>query len=162
MVSKVPLSTPVLRKTPAHGISPVTPPRLSAVTQGFHPWTSGEWASVALMSTSRTANCYHFQDPMEAHKQLKMRTKTTSNTDDTDAVKKFSRDEKNMTVEELAGLVIDHMELCGMDSEFYFQIPMIHHIFAIFCRKILSSHQLLWCNISNLVQLPMMNTPRTT
>ena len=98
---KVPLLTPVLQKMPAHGIlprPPVIPPRLSAVTQGHHPWTGGEPASVALTCTSRTvprsANCYHPQATMEARKQLKKKMKITSNTDDTDTVKKFSRDEK--------------------------------------------------------------------
>ena len=168
MASKVPPSTPVLPKMPAHGVPPpppVVPPRLSAVTQGLHPCTSGEPASVALMSTSRTilrsANCYYFQDTMEARKQLKMKTKIRSNTDDTDTVKKFSRDEKNMTVEEITELAIDHMEFCGIDSDFYLPDHDDPSHLCYILRKILSSDQLLWCNTSDLVQLPMMTTQRT-
>ena len=43
--------------------------------------------------------------------------------DESDGTKQFIRDEKMMTVEELSELVIDHMEFCGMDSEFYLPDP---------------------------------------
>ena len=60
---------------------------------------------------------------MEAHKQLKTKTCIPTSTNDSKGTKHFTRDEKTMMVEELAELVIHHMEFCGMDSEFYLPDP---------------------------------------
>ena len=37
--------------------------------------------------------------------------------------KQFTHDEKEMTAEDLAEIVIDHMEFHGLDSEFYLPDP---------------------------------------
>ena len=78
------------------------------------------------MATTRTvprsAHCYHLQDPSEAHKQLKAKTMIPL-TNDAMTTKKFSHDEKEMIMEELAEVVINFLEFHGMDSEFYLPNP---------------------------------------
>ena len=64
-----------------------------------------------------------FHDPTEAHKQLKTKTTIQTTTLDSDTKKLFSRDEKATTIEELAELILDHVEFCRMDSEFYLPDP---------------------------------------
>ena len=60
------------------------------------------------------------QDPTEAHKGLKY--KTTILTSDTDS-RKFTRDEKELTIEQFAEMVSEHVEFHGMDAEFYLPDP---------------------------------------
>ena len=117
--------------TTTPGIMHVAPPppipRLGGTTNGYHPWTGGEPTNATFTATRRilprSAHCHHFHDPTEAHKQLKTKTTIQTTTSDTDTKKLFSRDEKAITVEELAKLVLDHVEFCRMDSEFYLPDP---------------------------------------
>ena len=109
-------------------IAPPPPiPRLGGTTNGYHPWTGGEPTNATFTATRRilprSAHCHHFHDPMEAHKQLKTKTTIQTTTSDLDTKKLFSRDEKAITIEELAELVLDHVEFCGMDLEFYLPDP---------------------------------------
>ena len=69
----------------------------------------------------RSPHCYHLQDPLEAPKQLK--TKTVLPINDLESTKKFSRDEKEMTVKELSEIIIDFLEFHRMDTEFYLLDP---------------------------------------
>ena len=113
--------------TTTPGIMRVAPPppipRLGGTTNGYHLWTGGEPTNAAIAATRRilprSAHCHRFHDPMEAHKQLKIKMTIQTTTLDSDTKKLFSRDEKAITVEELAELLLDHVEFCGMDSEFY-------------------------------------------
>ena len=117
--------------TTTPGIMRVAPPppipRLGGTTNGYHPWTGGEPTNAIFTATRRilptSAHCHHFHDPTEAHKQLKTKTTIQTTTSDSDTKKLFSRDEKAITVEELAELILDHAEFCGMDSEFYLPDP---------------------------------------
>ena len=92
-----------------------------ALTGGKHQGTGGK-PNPGFTATTRTvlrsARCYHQQDPSEAHKQLKTKT-TIPLTNDSMTTKKFSHDEKEMTVEELAAVVIHFLEFHGIYSEFY-------------------------------------------
>ena len=94
-------------------------PRLGGTTNGYHPWTGGEPTNATFTATGwilpRSAHCHHFHDPTEAHKQLKTKTTIQTTTSDSDTKKLFSRDEIAITIEELAELVLDHVEFCGMD-----------------------------------------------
>ena len=103
----------------------VTKPILGTVTGGKHPWT-GEKPNPGFMATTRTvlrsAHCNHLQDPSEAHKQLKTKTMIPL-TNNATTTKKFSCDEKEMMVEELAEVVINFLEFHGMDSKFYLPDP---------------------------------------
>ena len=74
-----------------------------------------------LQMVLRSLRCYHLQDPSEAHKQLK--TKTVISINDLESTKKFLRDKKEMTVEELLEIIIDFLEFCGMYTEFYLPDP---------------------------------------
>ena len=58
-------------------------------------------------------NCYRFQDPTEAHKQLK--SKTVIEQGDSE----MAKDEKEMTTKQLIELVRDHLQFNRMDSKFY-------------------------------------------
>ena len=49
-----------------------------------------------------------YKKPTKANKQLKIKTIIMTTYSDTEDSKKFSHDEKEMTVEELMELVIDH------------------------------------------------------
>ena len=69
----------------------------------------------------RSPHCYQIQDPSEAHKQLK--TKTIIPINNSESTKNFLRDEEEMTVEELSEIVIDFLEFCEMDTEFYLPDP---------------------------------------
>ena len=44
-------------------------------------------------------------------------------TGDSESIQKFSGDEKNLTVEEFAEHIVNHLEFHGMDSEFYLLDP---------------------------------------
>ena len=129
----IPPQTPMraVGTTTTPGIMHVAPsppiPRLGGTRNGYHPWTGGEPTNATFTATRRvlprSAHCHHFHDPTEAHKQLKTKTTIQTTTSDSDTKKLFSRDEKAITVEELAELVLDHDEFCGMDSEFYLPDP---------------------------------------
>ena len=102
-------------------------PRLGGTTNGYRPWTGGEPTNATFTATRRilprSAHCHHFHDPIEAHKLLKTKMTIQTTTSDLDTKKLFSRDEKGITVEELAELVLDNVEFCGMDSDFYLPGP---------------------------------------
>ena len=57
---------------------------------------------------------------MEAHKALK--AKMTIHQNKTD-IKKFTHDEKDLMIEQLADMVANHVEFQGMDAEFYLPDP---------------------------------------
>ena len=76
-----------------------------------------------LSNGKNSAHCYHLQDPSEAHKQLKAKTTIPLSNDSDSSTKKFSHDEKTMTVEEFAESDIDFMEFHRMASEFYLPDP---------------------------------------
>ena len=102
-------------------------PRLGGTTNDYDPWTGGEPTNATFTATRqslpRSAHCHHFHDPMEAHKQLKTKMTIQTRASDSDTKKLFSRDEKAITIEELAELVLDHVEFCSMDLEFYLPDP---------------------------------------
>ena len=93
---------------------------------GKHPWTGGEPTDVTYMATKhalpQSIHYYHLQEPTEAHKQLKTKNVIITFSDSEDP-KNFSQDEKDMTAEELAKFVINHMEFIGMDLEFWLPDP---------------------------------------
>ena len=62
-------------------------------------------------------------------------------TNDSMTTKKFSSDEKEMMVEELAEVVIDFVESHGMDSKFYLLIHRMHQNSVSFFMKMLSMVQ---------------------
>ena len=103
---------------------PPTPPQLGGLN-GIHLWTGGRPTDVTFTATTRTVPrspyCYQLQDPTEAHKALKQ--KTTFVDGNESEPRKFTRDEKSLTIEQLAEMVADHMEFHGMDSEFYLPDP---------------------------------------
>ena len=100
-----------------------TRPRLGGLT-GIHPWTGGRPTDTNFQATTRTVPrspyCYQLQDPTEAHKALKNKTTIINSDSDT---RKFTRDEKELTLEQFAELVSEHMEFHGMDAEFYLPDP---------------------------------------
>ena len=112
--------------TPPSTLMPsITKPILGAVTGGKHPWTGGKLDPGFMATTQtipRSAHCYHLQDPSEAHKQLKTKTMIPL-TNDSMTTKKFSHDEKEIMVEELAEVVVDFVEFHGMHSEIYLPDP---------------------------------------
>ena len=101
---------------------PPTKLNLGNMMGGKHHWTGGGPVNATYAGTKWTvlqsAHCCHLQEPTEAYNQLKMKAMIFTYSDTEDPMK-FSQDEKDMTVEELAELVINHMEFHGMDAEFW-------------------------------------------
>ena len=87
----------------------------------------------------RSPHCYHLQDPSAAHKQLK--TKTVIPINDSESTKKFSRDKKEMTVEELSEIIIDFLAIVKWTQNSTFQIHKIQQSFVSSCRKTWNTHQ---------------------
>ena len=116
------LGTPPAPPTPR---APRPPPRPNlGGLNGIHPWTGGRPTDITFTATTRTVPrspyCYQLQDPTEAHKALKQKTTIVDSESD---ARKFTRDEKSLTIEQFAEMVADHMEFHGMDSEFYLPDP---------------------------------------
>ena len=82
--------------------------------------------------------CY--QAPTDAHKQLKNKTMITL-TGNSESIQKISYDEKNLTVEEFAEHIINHLEFHGMASECYLSDPQDAINFVSLYEKMLSIHK---------------------
>ena len=116
------MSAPTTPGPPSQGPPLPTAPTLDGLTRR-HPWTGGKPLVDFLdmmRSVPRSSYCYQLQDPMEVHKALKAKMTIHQNEMD---VKKFTQDKKELTLEQLADMVADHVEFHGMDSKFYLPDP---------------------------------------
>ena len=108
---------------------------------GKYPWTGGRPLPTflgTLQMVRRSLHCYHLQDSLEAHKQLE--TMTVIPINGLESTTKFSRDKKEMTVEELLEIIIDVWEFHRMDIKFTFQIHKIQQSFVSSRGKTQNTH----------------------
>ena len=74
---------------------------------------------------------------MEVHKALKVKMQIYQNEMNS---KKFTHDEKELTLEQQAEMVTDHIKFHGMDLESYLLIPKMNPSCVTSSRKILNLH----------------------
>ena len=138
--------------TTTPGIMRVAPPppipRLGGTTNAYYPWTGGEPMNATFTATRwvlpRSSHCHHFHDPTEAHKQLKTKMTIQTTTSDSDTKNLFSRDEKAITIEELAELILDHVEFAAWIRNSTFLIHKTHHACVTSYETIQSLPQQQW------------------
>ena len=100
-------------------LPPPTPTKLKlGGLTGVYPWTGGKPIDSTFSNIQRTQPCspycYHLQDPTETHKQ--MAAKISIDSHGKKEPKWFTKDEKDLSLDDLIHKFDEHLTFHGMDA----------------------------------------------